>query len=85
MSRTAPGIMRRVARADVRAERRAGPGTRCQKEECGMWGWYMIAAAAVGLGVWAVRTSGRDVGRRNALRLRGDNETQEGLQRKRER
>lgn len=26
-----------------------------------MWGWYMIAAAAVGLGVWAVRTSGREI------------------------
>lgn len=50
-----------------------------------MWGWYLIAAAAVGLGLWAVRASGRDVGRRNALRLRGDDETQEGLQRKRER
>lgn len=50
-----------------------------------MWGWYMIAAAAVGMGVWAVRTSGRDVGRRNDLRLRGDDEMQEGLQHKRER
>lgn len=34
----------------------------------------MIAAAAVGLGLWAVRTSGRDVGRRNALRLREETE-----------
>lgn len=50
-----------------------------------MWGWYLIAAAAVGLGLWAVRTSGRDVGRRNTLRLRGDDGTQEGLQHKRER
>ena len=39
-----------------------------------MWTLYMIAAAAVGLGLWAVRTSGRDVGRRNALRLRDENE-----------
>lgn len=39
-----------------------------------MWTLYMIAAAAVGLGLWAVRASGRDVGRRNALRLREENE-----------
>ena len=36
----------------------------------------MIAAAAVGLGLWAVRTSGHDVGRRNALRLREDTKTE---------
>lgn len=41
-----------------------------------MWGWYMIEAAAVGLGLWAVRASGRDVGRRNALRLREDTKTE---------
>lgn len=41
-----------------------------------MWGWYLIAAAAVGLGLWAVRTSGRDVGRRNALRLRDETKTE---------
>lgn len=41
-----------------------------------MWGWYMIAVAAVGLGLWAVRTSGRDVGRRNALRLRDETKTE---------
>ena len=41
-----------------------------------MWGWYMIAAAAVGLGLWAVRTSGRDVGRRNALRLHDETKTE---------
>lgn len=41
-----------------------------------MWTLYMIAAAAVGLGLWAVRTSGRDVGRRNALRLREDTKTE---------
>lgn len=41
-----------------------------------MWTLYMIAAAAVGLGVWAVRTSGRDVGRRNALRLRDETKTE---------
>lgn len=34
-----------------------------------MWGWYMIAAAAVGLGVWATWLSGRDVGMRNAARM----------------
>lgn len=41
-----------------------------------MWGWYLIAAAAVGLSLWAVRTSGRDVGRRNALRLRDETKTE---------
>lgn len=41
-----------------------------------MWTLYIIAAAAVGLGLWAVRTSGRDVGRRNALRLREDTKTE---------
>ena len=41
-----------------------------------MWTLYMIAAAAVGLGGWAVRTSGRDVGRRNAMRLRDDTKTE---------
>lgn len=41
-----------------------------------MWTLYMIAAAAVGLGLWAVRASGRDVGRRNALRLREDTKTE---------
>lgn len=41
-----------------------------------MWTLYMIAAAAVGLGLWAVRTSGRDVGRRNALRLHEDTKTE---------
>ena len=41
-----------------------------------MWVRSLIAAAAVGLGLWAVRTSGRDVGRRNALRLRGDTKTE---------
>ena len=41
-----------------------------------MWALYMIAAAAVGLGLWAVRTSGRDVGRRNAMRLRDDTKTE---------
>lgn len=33
-----------------------------------MWTLYMIAAAAVGLGVWATWLSGRDVGMRNAAR-----------------
>ena len=41
-----------------------------------MWTLYMIAAAAVGLGLWAVRTSGRDLGRRNALGLREDTTTE---------
>lgn len=33
-----------------------------------MWIWYMLAAAAVALGLWAAWLSGRDVGMRNAAR-----------------
>ena len=33
-----------------------------------MWTLYMIAAAAVGLGLWAAWLSGRDVVMRNAAR-----------------
>lgn len=31
-----------------------------------MWIWYVLAAAAVALGLWAAWMSGRDVERRNA-------------------
>lgn len=33
-----------------------------------MWIWYVLAAAAVALGLWAAWLSGRDVGMRNAAR-----------------
>lgn len=33
-----------------------------------MWIWYVFAAAAVALGLWAAWLSGRDVGMRNAAR-----------------